>query len=81
MQAAAVRAVESDLSGDNERIISYRHQQHLSQTSDGGFHLLLNRGSLAPASGLTLYSSYDGGQTWSFAQAFGNTGDKSMGDG
>ncbi len=81
VQAASVRAVESNLSGDNERIISYRQQQHLWQTSDGGFHLLLNRGGLAPVPGLTLYSSYDGGQTWSFAQAFGNTGDKSTGDG
>ncbi len=80
-QAATVRAVESNLTGDNERMISYRHQQHLWQTGDGGFHLLLNRGALAPAPGLSLYSSYDGGQTWGFAQAFANTGDKSTGDG
>lgn len=40
-----VMAVTTDLSSDNERVISYRHQQHLTQTSDGALHLLMNRGT------------------------------------
>lgn len=79
--AETVRAVESDLTSSNERMISYRHQQHLWQTADGAFHLLVNRGTFTPGPGLTMYSSYDSGQTWAFAQAFANTGDKSTGDG
>lgn len=37
VHAASLHAVETKLTGDNERAISYRHQQHVGQTSDGGF--------------------------------------------
>ena len=82
-QAAApnVQATLTDLTGSTERMISYRHQEHLWQTADGGYHLVLNRGALAPNPGLTLYSSYDGGSTWTFAHQFADTDDDSTSDG
>ncbi len=75
-----IRAVTTSLRSDNERMISYRHQQHLVQSSDGALHLLFNRGSLAPDPGLSLYSSFDGGETWQLMQNFAGTDDKSTGD-
>jgi len=76
----AVKAVKTDLSSSNERVISYRHQQHLVQTNDGALHLVLNRGTLTPGPGLSLYSSFDGGTTWLFMQNFAGTDDKSTAD-
>lgn len=76
----AVKAVKTDLSSNNERVISYRHQQHMVQTADGALHLMLNRGTLTPGPGLSLYSSFDGGTTWSFMHNFELTDDKSTGD-
>ena len=80
-RAVTVRAAETDLRSDTERMISYRHQEHMWQTADGALHLVFNRGSLQPNPGLALYSSFDGGATWSFMQSFGNTDDKSTADG
>jgi hypothetical protein len=74
-----VRAVETDLSSDNERVISYRHQQHMWLTADGAVHLVMNRGSYAPG-GLALYSSRDGGVSWQLGYAFTGTDDKSTAD-
>lgn len=76
----SVKAVKTDLSSSNERVISYRHQQHLVQTADGALHLVLNRGTLTPGPGLSLYSSFDGGTTWLFMQNFASTDDKSTAD-
>ncbi|MBK1615034.1 hypothetical protein CKO44_16315 [Rubrivivax gelatinosus] len=74
-----IRAVETDLASDNERVISYRHQQHLWLTADGALHLVMNRGHYAPG-GLALYSSHDGGISWQLSHAFAGTDDKSTGD-
>jgi hypothetical protein len=76
-----VLGTPTDLTSDAERMISYRHQEHLWQTADGAHHLVLNRGSLAPAPGLSLYSSYDGGSSWLLQQTFAATDDQSTGDG
>jgi hypothetical protein len=76
----AVKAVTTDLTSSNERMISYRHQQHLVQSSDGTLHLLVNRGTLTPGPELSLFSSFDGGSTWRFMLSFANTDDKSTGD-
>lgn len=78
--AGQVRAVTTNLTSDNERMISYRHQQHFTQTADGALHLIVNRGTHAPGPGLSLFSSFDGGVTWQFMQNFVSTGDKSTGD-
>lgn len=78
--ADTVQAELTDLSSNNERMISYRHQQHLVQTGDGSLHLMLNRGTLDPAPGLVLYSSFDGGSTWLHTHSFAQTDDKSTGD-
>lgn len=77
----AVKASTTDLSSDNERCISYRHQQHMFQTSDGALHLLMNRGTLTPGPALSLFSSFDAGATWQFMQNFAGTGDTSTADG
>ncbi|MBK1689017.1 hypothetical protein [Rubrivivax gelatinosus] len=73
-----LRAVETDLASDNERMISYRHQQHMWLTPDGAMHLVMNRGSYEPG-GLALYSSRDG-VAWQLAHAFADTDDKSTAD-
>ena len=77
----SVQATLTDLTGNSERIISYRHQEHLWQTSNGAYHLILNRGTLPPAPGLALYSSYDGGSSWVLARSFADTNDNSTSDG
>ena len=76
----SVKAVVTDLRSDSERMISYRHQQHLVQTPDGALHLLFNCGGLTPNPGLTLHSSFDGGLTWAFMLSFADTDPKSTGD-
>lgn len=76
-----IQATLTDLTSSTERMISYRHQEHLWQTADGAYHLVFNRGSLSSVPGLTLYSSYDGGSTWSFRLAFADTDDDSTADG
>ena len=75
-----IKATTTNLRSNNERMISYRHQQHLVQSADGALHLLVNRGTLTPGPGLSLYSSFDGGNTWSLMQNFAGTDDKSTGD-
>ena len=50
------------------------------QSADGALHLLFNRGALTPGAGLSLYSSYDGGETWQLMHNLAGTDDKSTGD-
>ena len=68
-QTQTVRAGSTDLYSSSERMISYRHQEHMWQTADGALHLVINRGTLTPAPGLALYCSFDGGSTWLLMQA------------
>ena len=74
-------AVVPDLTSNADRMISYRHQERMWQTADGGLHLIINRGSLQPAPGLALYTSYDAGLTWQLMQVLGNTDSSSTADG
>ena len=76
-----VPAQPTDVSGNAELMISYRHQEHLWQTPDGALHLLANRGSSRPNPGLVLLSSYDGGVSWLVKSAFARTNRASTGDG
>lgn len=81
MAAPRVRAVPTGLASDNERMISYRHQEHLWQTPDGALHLVVNRGTLGPWFGLSLFSSFDGGVNWAFQRTFAGTDHLSSLDG
>ena len=76
-----IQAGFTNLTSDSDRIISYRHQEHLWQTADGAFHLVLNRGTLTPGPGLCLYSSHDGGTSWSHQRTFFGTDTDSVSDG
>ena len=75
-----VQASTTNLTSNNERMVSYRHQQHMWQTPDAALHLVLNRGTLTPGPGLSLFSSFDGGTTWLLQMAFAETDDKSTAD-
>jgi hypothetical protein len=48
------------LVGSDERMISYRNQQHMWQTSDGLTHLIVNRGITRDGTSLVLQSTIDG---------------------
>lgn len=80
-EGASVRAEPTGLASDNERMVSYRHQEHLWQTSDGALHLVFNRGTLQPWQGLVLFSSFDGGRNWVFQRNFADTDYLSSADG
>jgi hypothetical protein len=74
------------MSGDVDRMISYRHQEHSWQTSDGHIHVMVNTGVSAPGvigggSGLTIFSSSDNGVTWTSGPNLANTGVYSTSDG
>lgn len=81
VEGASVRAEPTGLASDNERMVSYRHQEHLWQTSDGALHLVFNRGALEPWPGLVLFSSFDGGLNWVFQRSFADTDYLSSADG
>jgi hypothetical protein len=78
--AESVSPTATNLQSNNERMISYRHQERMWQTTDGALHLVINRGTLN-GGGLGLYSSFDGGRQWLLAVAFENTGNDSTIDG
>jgi len=60
----AVASAPTNLSGNSELMISYRHQERMWQTPDGALHLVINRGTIQPNPGLVLNSSFDGGVNW-----------------
>ncbi len=76
-----IQGVPTNLASDSDRIISYRHQEHLWQTADGALHVVINRGSLTPGPGLALFSSFDGGLTWQWQRSFADTDGDSVSDG
>jgi hypothetical protein len=63
-QATRIESTTTSITSTTKRMISYRDQQHSWQTSDGGIHLMVNSGTLPANDSLTLYSSFDGGNTW-----------------
>lgn len=80
-QPVAVSSQPTDVTGNAELMISYRHQEHMWQTPDGTLHLLANRGSYRPNPGLVLMSSRDGGATWLVKASFARTNRNTTGDG
>jgi len=80
MAQSSLRGEPSDLTSDSERMISYRHQQHLWRTDDGALHLLVNRGTTVTDPGLSLYTSLDNGSTWLLAHDLPDTSDTDTGD-
>lgn len=70
------------LESDADRMISYRHEEHMWQTSDGATHVLINRGSLfLGTASLQLYSSFDNGNSWIATSYLNNTDAMSTADG
>jgi len=80
-QPAAIAASETALESTVERMISYRHQQHMWKTSDGAIHVLINRGKMTASTSLRLHSSFDGGASWLQMRALAGTGIYSSSDG
>ena len=76
-----VSSQPTDLTSNAELMISYRHQERMWQTPDGSLHLIINRGTLRPNPGLTLYSSYDGGTSWIAKASLARTNRNSTVDG
>jgi hypothetical protein len=77
-----IQASPTTLVSDADRMISYRHQEHMWQTSDGATHVVINGGSLAGAnSSLTLYSSFDSGKSWTAKLSLAQTNADSTSDG
>jgi hypothetical protein len=77
----AISPETTNLSSNTELMISYRHQERMWQTPDGALHVVINRGTSPPNSGLVLNSSYDGGVTWVAQVTFANTNRNSTLDG
>jgi hypothetical protein len=78
----SIPAASTTLDSDSDRMISYRHQEHMWQTADGATHVVINRGTLAqPGASLVLYSSFDSGKSWIEMLALGNSGIYSTADG
>jgi hypothetical protein len=78
---SAVMSTPTNVVSNTDLLISYRHQEHLWQTSDGSLHLLLNRGRQTTNPGLTLMSSYDGGSNWTVALNWPDAGIDTTADG
>lgn len=52
------------IEGTSERLVSYRNQEHMWQTSDGATHVVVNTGTQPDERSLRLYTSIDNGVTW-----------------
>lgn len=77
-----IPASATTLVSDADRMISYRHQNHMWQTNDGATHAIINGGTLTgPNASLTLYSSFDSGNSWVAMLTLANTGTYSTSDG
>jgi hypothetical protein len=65
-EPAALASTPTTIMGTADRMISYRHQDHMWQTSDGVTHVLVNRGATnSGPQGLTLYTTFDNSASWS----------------
>ncbi len=71
----------TNIQGTAERMISYRHQQHMWLTDDGAMHIVVNLGNDNPGSSLMLYSSFDQGKSWNQMFAIPNTNSNTTSDG
>jgi hypothetical protein len=79
-RAATVQATMTNLASTSQRMISYRHQRHMIQTSDGYFHMMVNRGDDGTATALALQSSSGAGKKWKTSNALNFTGNQSVSD-
>ena len=64
-----------------DRMISYRHQNHMWQTSDGAMHVMINRGTQPSGDSLQLFSSFDQGFSWVGSVALANSDEDATSDG
>jgi hypothetical protein len=79
--AGVSTGVATTLTSTADRMISYRHQEHLWQTADGAVHVMINRGKQTTGDALGLYSSFDGGTTWTLQATLPKTDAYSVSDG
>lgn len=79
----SIMASPTTLESNADRMISYRHQEHMWQTSDGATHVVINQGTMGLKQGasLALYSSFDSGKTWLAMISLDNTSSYSTADG
>ena len=49
----------TEMESDSDKIISYKHQEHMWVTADGALHMMIKYNI-----GMSLYSSFDQGKTW-----------------
>lgn len=80
-QVPVIGSEPTNLASSFDRMISYRHQEHMWQTADGALHVVMNRGRLSPSGGLGLWSSFDGGRNWTAMLTWGGAGNDSTADG
>ncbi len=59
-----IPSTPSNISGTVERMISYRNQNHMWQTSDGATHALVNVGNQPNGTSLRMHTSVDNGVSW-----------------
>lgn len=59
-----IPSAPTTLASTATRMISYRQQDHMWQTSDGATHVFINRGQRSDTRSLSLNSTFDGGATW-----------------
>lgn len=77
----AIQGTQTTIEGTAERMISYRHQHHMWQTSDGATHVLVNRGNQSPGSSLQIFSSLDGTTGWTGGVALSSSNSLATADG
>lgn len=76
-----IPSIQTNISGTAERMISYRHQNHMWQTADGANHALVNVGTQPNGTSLRLYTSVDNGVSWVGGVELPVTDDTSTSDG
>jgi hypothetical protein len=76
-----ISSTTTSMTSTTKRMVSYRNQRHSWQTADGAIHLMVNVGTLPSKESLTLYSSFDGGVTWTAQFALADTDGFSTSDG
>lgn len=83
-RAIAVEEVLSTMTpitGGSDLMISYRQQRHMWLSNDGAIHTLINQGENGNHQALTLYSSFDQGNSWNLMLTIANTNSNSISDG
>jgi hypothetical protein len=83
-QASALESIYgavTSITSVADRMISYRNQQHSWQTSDGALHIMVNLGTVSSGASLAVYTTLDGGNTWTQTISLPNTDQFSTSDG